>query len=44
MEDIDRVAWGLSSGKYLIPADNKNIHSVIFAYPLCSTFASVTVS
>lgn len=40
----DRAAQGLSSGKHLMPADNKHIHSVIFASPLSSTCASVNDS
>lgn len=42
--DIGRVTSGLSSGKHLMPADNKHIHSVIFASLLSRTFASVNVS
>lgn len=42
--DIGKVTSGLSSGKHLMPADNKHIHSVIFASSLSRTFASVNVS
>lgn len=44
MTDMGRVAWGLSSGKYLMPAGNKDIHSVVFVSPLSSAFSSVNVS